>query len=482
MNTLAVDNDRTAPPPVVDTGSRFIFGLLAVVILVFTALAEVVSWTLDETHYLGYTRVSGSTRMTAVAGFLAVLLLLLVVLSVRLKNPYQRAVFRLWAVATAFSLLLSLARLPGLKSRLESQFLQVMIEMVVFLVLLRLPGRSQALFRKLQFRTAGLPISIFIAGCLALPWIAIGALGSIWDIVFSLLVGVLFGLIAARSLIFFLFEPVTTLFDRPGTRFGMTSFAAVIALAVMTLGLQTSGLQAYLLMVIPFLGLVVYAIFLANRPVPANPGTAGDDSSAVGKGSPWLPSAAILGISAAASLMFVDQKELSLVVGSGPGEILQWVLDAGLASLGVAVIAGVAGTFGWRRLSRWGSNRRSAAAAGVIWLAVLGFFALAGRSALYGDRLFVIMRSQADVSSAASMTDYNQRRTYVYQTLTSQAEKTQAALRADLTRYHIGFTPYYLVNGLEVRGGPLIKIWLQSRPEVDRVLTEPILRPLPEIL
>src|SRR5690606_19697059 len=44
----------------------------------------------------------------------------------------------------------------------------------------------------------------------------------------------------------------------------------------------------------------------------------------------------------------------------------------------------------------------------------------------------------------------------------------------------IEYTPYYLANALEVNGGPLIRRWLENRPEVDRVLDSPRLRPLPE--
>ena len=40
-------------------------------------------------------------------------------------------------------------------------------------------------------------------------------------------------------------------------------------------------------------------------------------------------------------------------------------------------------------------------------------------------------------------------------------------------------SPYYLVNALEVDGGPLWRWWLLRRPEVERVLVSPELRPLP---
>ncbi|MBN2257331.1 MAG: S8 family serine peptidase, partial [Anaerolineaceae bacterium] len=96
-----------------------------------------------------------------------------------------------------------------------------------------------------------------------------------------------------------------------------------------------------------------------------------------------------------------------------------------------------------------------------------------------GERLFVILKNQPDISQAANITDYDARRTYVYEALTSHALKTQAGLHQVLDEYHIAYQSYYLVNGLEVNGGPLIRLWLSKQPEVDRILDNPILRPLP---
>jgi subtilisin family serine protease len=146
----------------------------------------------------------------------------------------------------------------------------------------------------------------------------------------------------------------------------------------------------------------------------------------------------------------------------------------------IGIVIDLAGFLAWRRLGRHGASPILIGAAGLVWLAALGFFALAGRSQFYGDRLFVILRSQADLSSAPGLADYNARRTFVYQTLVQKATTTQADLRHQLDALHIGYTPYYLVNGIEVRGGPLVRAWLQTRPDVDRILDEPILRPLPE--
>jgi subtilisin family serine protease len=91
----------------------------------------------------------------------------------------------------------------------------------------------------------------------------------------------------------------------------------------------------------------------------------------------------------------------------------------------------------------------------------------------------LILKDQADVSEATTMADYAQRRQYVYDTLVAHANRTQADIRAPLDLLHVRYTPYYLVNAVEVKGGPLLRLWLSTRPEVDRILDSPVLRPLP---
>lgn len=61
-----------------------------------------------------------------------------------------------------------------------------------------------------------------------------------------------------------------------------------------------------------------------------------------------------------------------------------------------------------------------------------------------------------------------------------QAESSQANLRQTLDRFGVGYTPYYLVNAIEVQGGLFLRLWLATRPEVDRALPSPALRPLLE--
>jgi subtilisin family serine protease len=90
-----------------------------------------------------------------------------------------------------------------------------------------------------------------------------------------------------------------------------------------------------------------------------------------------------------------------------------------------------------------------------------------------------VLTQQADLTGLDAITERDERLRQTYRRLVDTAERTQAGLRADLRRYRIEFRPYYLVNGLEVDGGPVLRAWLARRSDVDMVLTNPVLRPLP---
>jgi subtilisin family serine protease len=114
-----------------------------------------------------------------------------------------------------------------------------------------------------------------------------------------------------------------------------------------------------------------------------------------------------------------------------------------------------------------------------------------GQPGLHGERLFVILRDQADLSGPAvdpgdpagvdgtGQAGRDARATEVYRRLVAHAEATQAPLRAELDRLRLPYTPYYLVNAIEVSAGPGTRNRLARRDDVDRVLLSQRLRPVP---
>ncbi len=128
-------------------------------------------------------------------------------------------------------------------------------------------------------------------------------------------------------------------------------------------------------------------------------------------------------------------------------------------------------------------SRRAALPAGLVVLALLitgGLYVGAGQPGLMPESFFVVLESQADTSTARDAGDQAARYTAVYETLTAHALESQAGIRAALDEAGVDYTPYYLVNGLEVATyNPLLRNRLAAREDVWKVLDSPHTRPLP---
>jgi hypothetical protein len=189
--------------------------------------------------------------------------------------------------------------------------------------------------------------------------------------------------------------------------------------------------------------------------------------------------AALVGLVAAAPLMFFDPVEIDLVLGlGGNGETLMWAIRAAGFSLLLGLFIGLVAMLIFRR-PRTLPRVLATVVAGLAWIAVVAIYIFAGRPGFYGEQLFVILKDQADVSAAKGIPNRDERLRYVYSTLTKHADQTQANLRATLDRFGIKYQPYYLVNAMEVNAEPLLRVYFATQPEVDRVLDSPHLRPLP---
>jgi subtilisin family serine protease len=302
-------------------------------------------------------------------------------------------------------------------------------------------------FRKtrLVWDRGALPFGLLIAGMGIAPLMVYGSFGSFMDAFLSLLAGLAFGLLAAV-----LISDATENVLLNGVGAG-----AVLALLASALGYD--GSQLILLVLLPAFSFALAAVLPSRVAV-----TAGS------------------GILAFAGLAVFDPTELTIVLGDISGAASRAVGIALLIGWGTSLIALIL-----RQLTGSGPGERTKRAAGwagtgVVWMSVLFIFFLFGNPGNYSDRLFVIFKDQADISDIAQIEDRNERLTAAYERLTNHARQTQAPLRTLLDRAGIEYTPYYLQNSMEVQGGTVVRIFLMSRPEVERVIPSPRLRAVPE--
>lgn len=296
----------------------------------------------------------------------------------------------------------------------------------------------------LPWDRGALPFGLLIAGIGMTPLAIYGSFGSAGDVFLSLLAGLAFGLLAAV-----LISPGTghVLLDGVGV-------GAVLALLASALGYD--GSQLILLLIVPAFSFGIAAI-LPSR----------------------IASGAATGLLAFAGLAFFDPTELTILLGDIFGVALKAGGMALLVGWGTSIIAltlrSLASTSAGSRTKRavgW-------AGTGVTLLFLTAVFFLFGHPGNYGDRLFVIMKDQADISEVEKITDRDRRLGAAYEQLTEHANATQAELHDLFDSIGIRYTPYYLENALEVRGGTLVRLFLMTRPEVDRVIPSPRLRAVP---
>ena len=94
---------------------------------------------------------------------------------------------------------------------------------------------------------------------------------------------------------------------------------------------------------------------------------------------------------------------------------------------------------------------------------------------------FVLLKSRADLSRVSRGAPHADRVNQVYQTKKSDADRSQAGLRALLTERKADFTPYWIANAIRVTGGKDLVRDIASRPEVERIVPDrsyPVIQPV----
>lgn len=390
------------------------------------------------------------------------------------RRARYQAIFKMWALADLLVLLFAPVQLLGYHAGQSKAFIQIVIALAFALILLnRLkdqPNQSSATGH------GNLPLAFLLGGLAALPFILWGALGSPLDTLLALLQGLSMGFVMGVLLEGYALRPLRAAqSDGP---IGLGQFFLGLLGAMGMLVLLTSGtafsfgvMQLMLMLELPALAAILVVMNLRNGRI--------------------APIAWLLGLAFAAPAAFFDANELAVIISGTSGDVLVYALKAaGLAAAGAYVASLVAFIVFLATRSRTSAaDGSSPSSLGMIlsvlaiasWLGAAGVYFISGQPGFFGDQLFVIMKSQADLGQAAQIPDVNARRAFVYQTLIQHANQDQASLRQALTNLHIGFKPYYLEDSLEVNADSFMSLWLQSYPGVDRVLYSPHLRPLPSL-
>jgi len=347
-----------------------------------------------------------------------------------------KPVYAGWLVAALMAFPALVLRFLGPNNDQFGSILQMLICVVTAVIV--------AVVRKIKidWKSDNLSLAFLLAAFGVAPFAVFGAFGSLTDAILSLLAGLSIGLLAAL-----LMESTTE--NRFLDAFGMGAVLALLGSAV-----GYDGAQLILLAILPSFAFSI-ATVMPSR----------------------VAGALLTGLLAAAGLIFFDPTELTIVLGDVIGvaaKAVSFTVGLGLAVGLVALII--------RSITGAGTGSGTTRVLGLVgavaaWAVVILLFFTTGNQGSYGDRLFVILKDQADISDVSQIENIDERRTAAYQRLTEHANETQADLRKTLDTLGMDYTSYYLVNAMEVHGGIFVRLFLSTRAEVDRVIPSPRLRP-----
>ncbi|GAP14442.1 subtilisin-like serine protease [Longilinea arvoryzae] len=444
-----------------------LFILATVWLAAMTVIVQSSGWLLEQTLFEGYPATDSRWQLPLIYG--VSILVPMAFLERKATSPRSKLIYRTLSMAAVFAILQFPARLVALTDAQLVNVLQI-AAMLLYLVLInqwlkRVSPDWVPPFRKMDWR--GLGPAGLIGLLVSIPWLLWGALGSPLDTFLNLVVGLLFGVSASWTVVGGLLI-ATQRADREYRLADILidGFGMALALVVMVTGFGQTGMQWVLLYCLPALGFTTAMLSQVGKEEA--------------KGLNWAPVAVMLGLAAAWPLMLTDPDELAVIVSGGAGERIAWVTRSG----GVTFVIEAALSFAFYPLLRWLTRRAALPLAGKLAVAGVGIAAVCtyfffGVTGFYGERLFVILKDQADLTQINPDLAWQERRTQVYQTLVAHTEKDQNGIRNVLDRFGVRYTSFYLVNAIEVQAGPLVRFWLNSRPEVDRIIDDPILRPLP---
>ncbi|WP_089015897.1 S8 family serine peptidase [Micromonospora inositola] len=459
--------DRPGPWPVV--AAVLVGGWIALV----TVLGQVVGWAVDQAVL-----VAGLDRAVPTWPLVALGTVLLVgaptlALALLPRSPTVRAVGRIWlAAALALGALTLLRAVPPVHQEVYLAALAGTAALLA-VILGRLHDRRRATAAAggASPSPGGVTSLAVAAGsALLLPWAWLGALGGLLETLLAGLAAAALGALAGVLLDATFWARFTVgAPPRPARLVLVGGLVAGVVLALLAAGAGQSGAQLPALFLLPPLGFVLAALHAAaaraGRPV---------GRAAVR----WLVGLGVLG-----PLALADPEELTVLLAT-IRDVPFWVAVATGAAFAVAVLLAVGyGVLLARPRAGTPSRRVAGVAAAALLAAVAVGYVVPGQPGLYGDRLLVVLREQADLggipTGAPGRAGRDARAAEVYRRLVATADRTQADLRRELTRLRLHPTPYYLVNAIETDGGPEVRAWLSGRPEVARVLVSQRLRPLP---
>jgi subtilisin family serine protease len=441
--------------------------LISIWIIAATFIAQIVNWSLVQTIFEGSLKIP-DLRWLVLLVYAVILLIPLLIAYKVVGNAVYRARFMSLALISSLALLLTPSRLPGITNWQAVASIQTVIT-ILFLMFVWLfkrnkkPGNSLApgLLRLVFFSAAA-------GGFLGIPWVLWGAQGSSTDSALALMVSTVFGFVTSSILIIENASKNSSN-GQINRNSGIAGAGWTITLGLMILSTaadQNGNAWVLVAALLP-LGFACAALAVRQDGSISQPGR--------------VAAGVLIALGFAWPMIMVDPDELSFVISSGTGELLEYVVKGSFLAFGLALLL----MFIFLLIRKWLHSSEKTNLIGTVlfilsWTGILALYGFIGQPGFYGEKTFVVLKAQADLSAEQSIKNPAARKEAVYKSLVKNAETTQKDLRSWLDSKGVPYKPYYLVNALELDADPILRAQLATRNDVDRILDNPILRPLAE--
>jgi subtilisin family serine protease len=435
-------------------------------VIIISAADIYMNWVTEQTLFESSTSIP-DLRWANHLFFSLLLFVPLLIAFFTIKAPRLKSTVQVWMLAAGFTLATFLVKRLWITYEQEATVMQIIV-LMLFLCGLFLVGRKRTTENNgFQKKSALGGLVIIVATAITLPWVLWGSLGSLNDTLLYVFLGIFFAYFTVGVIYPYLFDH-TLIVERElkSSDFFLDGFVVAIFFLIVITGIGQNGSQPLLLITMPVSAWVITYFAMTSR-----------ETSDKGKWYVGLIAAVVLVM----PLIWFDADELSLLISGGPGGTLDWAMRAAWFSFSVMLFIFFINLVNLKLMSRVHLTKKLSWILTGLSIAVLAavYFTF-GQPGLHGEKIFIVMKTQANLSEQAQIENVADRRAAVYEYLVNTAKSSQVEIKQRLDSWHLHYTSYYLVNGLEVDSNPLLTMFLQQRADVDRILESPQLRPLPK--
>jgi len=438
-----------------------LFILIVVWVVIITGFAQIMEWLMEQSLFES-TLLFPDMRWLIHLSYTVLMTFPLLMVSFISQDAQLKIIFRFWAIIACTGFFFTAGRFT-LLSQANIVSLYQIFGIFIFLMLILLFSKQSIRLKRINYKIEKQQILIVIGyiAIVSIPWVLWGALGSFTDTFLNF--------VSASLLSIFFLYVFNAFYHKKileNSEFGypnefLNGGVIFVGLLILSTTFGQNGQQWLLIFTVPFSSWLISGLLKIDK----------DKLKSVSANL-------LLGSLIAFPLCWFDPDELSLLIGSENGEILTWVNQAILFTIFSLLFL----TAIHKRLFKKAISNKVNLVGKLLPLLLIipiGVYFIWGQPGFFGESYIIVLEQYDDFREQSLVNNENPREK-IFLELTGFAKKNQAEIINILNYWHVEYKSYYLVNAIEVKSGPLMRYYLSNHKDVDRIIENPNLRPLPQ--